>query len=113
MKQKLITTETFENAPCDFYRNNTLQSQIDIQPLTSIYKELKDMYNIDFDQIYKDYYNKNRINRNDCYIMDAIEYTPQLRDVLELLINTTLVQDNLMTEEQIKKTIFSKDTNRE
>ena len=115
MKQKLITTETFENAPYDFYRNNTLQSQIDIQPLTSIYKELKDMYNIDFDQIYKDYYNKNRINRNDCYIMDAIEYTPQLRDALELLTNTTLVQDNLMTEEQIKKTktIFSKDTNRE
>lgn len=47
MKQKLITKETFENAPCDFYRNNTLQSQIDIQPLTSIYKELKDMYNIE------------------------------------------------------------------
>lgn len=47
--------------------------------------------------------------------MDAIEYTPQLRDALELLTNTTLVQDNLMTEEQIKKTktIFSKDTNRE
>lgn len=60
------------------------------------------MYNINFDQIYKDYYyNKNRINRNnDYYIMDAIEYTPQLRDALELLINTTLVQDNLMTEEQ-------------
>lgn len=106
MKQKLITTETFENEPCDFYRSNTLQSQIDIQPLaTAIYKELEDMYNIDFDQIYKDYYyNKNRINRNDYYIMDAIEYTPQLRDALELLINTTLVQDNLMTEEQIKKT---------
>lgn len=105
MKQKLITTETFENAPCDFYRSNTLQSQIDIQPLaTAIYKELEDMYNIDFDQIYKDYYyNKNRINRNDYYIMDAIEHTPQLRDVLELLINTTLVQNNLMTEEQIKK----------
>lgn len=30
MKQKLITTETSENAPCDFYRSNTLQSQIDI-----------------------------------------------------------------------------------
>lgn len=59
---------------------------------------------MNFDQIYKDYYNKNRINRNDYYIMDAIEYTPQLRDALELLINTTLVQDNLMTEEQIKKT---------
>lgn len=114
MKQKLITTETFENAPCDFYRSNTLQSQIDIQPLaTAIYKELEDMYNIDFDQIYKDYYNKNRINRNDCYIMDVIEYTPQLRDALELLTNTTLVQDNLITEEHIKKTIFSKDTNRE
>lgn len=111
MKQKLITTETFENAPCDFYRSNTLQSQIDIQPLaTAIYKELEDMYNIDFDQIYKDYYNKNRINRNDCYIMDVIEYTPQLRDALELLTNTTLVQDNLITEEHIKKTIFSKDT---
>lgn len=104
MKQKLITTETFENASCDFYRSNTLQSRIDIQPLTAIYKELEDMYNIDFDQIYKDYYNKNRINRNDCYIMDVIEYTPQLRDALELLINTTLIQDNLMTEEQIKKT---------
>lgn len=116
MKQKLITTETFENAPCDFYRSNTLQSQIDIQPLAiAIYKELEDMYNIDFDQIYKDYYNKNKINRNDYYIMDVIEYTPQLRDALELLTNTTLVQDNLMTEEQIKKTktIFSKDTNRE
>lgn len=114
MRQKLITTETFENVPCDFYRNNTLQSQIDIQPLaTAIYKELEDMYNIDFDQIYKDYYNKNRINRNDCYIMDVIEYTPQLRDALELLTNTTLVQDNLITEEHIKKTIFSKDTNRE
>lgn len=85
MKQKLITTETFENAPCDFYRSNTLQSQIDIQPLaTAIYKELEDMYNIDFDQIYKDYYNKNRINRNDCYIMDVIEYTPQLRDILTI-----------------------------
>lgn len=35
MKQKLITTETFENAPCDFYRSNTLQSQIDIQPFAS------------------------------------------------------------------------------
>lgn len=35
MKQKLITTETFENAPCDFYRSNTLQSQIDIQPFKS------------------------------------------------------------------------------
>ena len=119
MKQKLITTETFENAPCDFYRSNTLQSQIDIQPLaTAIYKELEDMYNIDFNQIYKDYYNKNRINRNDYYIMDVIEYTPQLRDSLELLIDTTtLVQNNLMTEEQIKrtkrKTMFSKDTNRE
>ena len=44
MKQKLITTETSENAPCDFYRSNTLQSQIDIQPLaTAIYKELKDI----------------------------------------------------------------------
>lgn len=119
MKQKLITKETFENAPCDFYRSNTLQSQIDIQPLaTAIYKELEDMYNIDFNQIYKDYYNKNRINRNDYYIMDVIEYTPQLRDALELLIDTTtLVQNNLMTEEQIKrtkrKTMFSKDTNKE
>ena len=49
--------------------------------------------------------------------MDVIEYTPQLRDALELLIDTTtLVQNNLMTEEQIKKTkrkaIFNKDTNR-
>ena len=44
MKQKLITTETSENAPCDFYRSNTLQSQIDIQPLaTAIYKELEDI----------------------------------------------------------------------
>ena len=61
MRQKLITTETFENVPCDFYRNNTLQSQIDIQPLaTAIYKELEDMYNIDFDQIYKDYKNSKR-----------------------------------------------------
>lgn len=95
MKQKLITTETFENAPCDFYRSNTLQSQIDIQPLaTAIYKELEDMYNIDFNQIYKDYYNKNRINRNDYYIMDVIEYTPQLRDALELLIDTTTLMKN-------------------
>lgn len=107
MKQKLITTETSENTPCDFYKSNTLQSQIDIQPLaTAIYKELEDMYDIDFDQIYKDYYyNKNRINRNDCYIMDAIEYTPQLRDALKLLINTTLVQDNLIwLKNKIKKT---------
>lgn len=157
------------------YRNNTLQPQIDIQPLVTaitnlaqsmslmqqdikelkeslcthiktpssfymrmkdkykllqehynctraklyseIYKELEDTYDIDLNQIHEDYCYKNRINRNDCYIMDAIEHTPQLRDALELLVNTTLVQNNLMTEEQIKRTkretIFSKDTNRE
>ena len=157
------------------YRNNTLQPQIDIQPLVTaitnlaqtmslmqqdikelkeslcthtktpssfymrmkdkykllqehynctraklyseIYKELEDTYDIDLNQIHEDYCDKNKINKSDCYIMDAIEHTPQLRDTLELLVNTTLVQNNLMTEEQIKRTkretIFSKDINRE
>lgn len=157
------------------YRNNTIQQQIDIQPLVTaitnltqgmiamqqdikelkkssdvhtkapssfymrmkdkyqllqeyynctraklyseMYKELEDTYDIDLNQIYEDYCYENRINRSDCYIMDAIEHTPQLRDALELLVNTTLVQNNLMTEEQTKKTkrktIFSKETNRE
>ena len=157
------------------YRNNTLQQQIDIQPLVNaitnltqsmalmqqdikelkessdthtkvpsafymrmkdkyklpqeyynctraklyseIYKELEDTYDIDLNQIHEDYCYENRINRSDCYIMDAIEHTPQLRDALELLVNTTLIKNNLMTEDQIKrtkrKTIFSKDTNRE
>lgn len=84
---------------------------------SEIYKELEDTYDIDLNQIREDYCYENRINRNDCYIMDAIEHTPQLRDALELLVNTTLIQNNLMTEEQVKRTkretIFSKDTNKE
>ena len=67
---------------------------------------MEDTYDIDLNQIHEDYFYENRINRNDCYIMDAIKHTPQLKDALKLLINITLIQDNLMTEEQIKKTIF-------
>lgn len=157
------------------YRNNTLQSQIDMQPLVNaitnltqnmvvmqqdikelkessdthtkapssfymrmkdkykllqeyygctraklyseIYKELEDTYNVDLNQIHEDYCYENRINKNDCYIMEAIEHTPQLRDALELFVNNVLIDNNLMTEEQVKKTkretIFSKDMKRE
>ena len=157
------------------YRNNTLQSQIDMQPLVNaitnltqnmvvmqqdikelkessdthtkapssfymrmkdkykllqeyygctraklyseIYKELEDTYNVDLNQIHEDYCYENRISKNDCYTMEAIEHTPQLRDALELFVNTVLVNNNLMTEEQAKKTkretIFSKDMKRE
>lgn len=79
---------------------------------SEIYRELENTYDIDLNQIHEDYCYENRINKNDCYIMEAIEHNPQLRDALELLVNTALVDNNLQTEEEIKtrkiETIFSK-----
>lgn len=79
---------------------------------SEIYRELENTYDIDLNQIHEDYCYENRIAKNDCYIMEAIEHNLQLRDALELLVNTALVDNNLQTEEEIKtrkiETIFSK-----
>lgn len=80
---------------------------------SSIYKELEDTYDVDINQLFEDYCYENHLLRDECYLMDAIERDPQLRDALSLLINGSLVKYGLQTEEQVKnfkrKTLFDRE----
>lgn len=81
----------------------------------SIYKELEDTYDIDINQIHEDYCYENHLLKTECYPMDAIEHNKQLRDVLTLLIDGSLIKYGLQTEEQLKnfkrKTLFDTEPN--
>lgn len=80
---------------------------------SSIYKELEDMYDIDINQIYEDYCYENRLTKDECYPMDAIEHDTKLRNALTLLIDSSLIKYGLQTEEEIKhfkrKTLFDRE----
>lgn len=80
---------------------------------SSIYKELEDMYDIDINQIYEDYCYENRLTKDECYPMDAIEHNTKLRNALTLLIDSSLIKYGLQTEEEIKhfkrKTLFDRE----
>ncbi len=77
---------------------------------SSIYKELEDTYGIDLNQIWEDYCYDNRLCKDECYPMDAIEHNQRLREATTLLIDTALITHGLQTEEEIKnfkrKTLF-------
>ena len=77
---------------------------------SSIYKELEDTYNLDINQIHEDYCYENHLLKDECYPMDAIEHSTQLRDALALIIDSSLVKYGLQTEDEIKnfkrKTLF-------
>lgn len=79
---------------------------------SEIYKELEDTYDVDLAQIHEEYCYKNNLNKNECYIMDAIEHHDLLKDALVLLINSSLIKFGLKTEEELKpkkrKTLFDK-----
>lgn len=69
---------------------------------SSIYKELKDMYDIDINQIYEDYCYKNHLLKGECYPINAIEYNTKLRNALTLLIDSSLIKYGLKTKEKIE-----------
>lgn len=80
---------------------------------SSIYKELEDMYDIDINQIYEDYCYENRLTKDECYPMDAIEHDTKLRNALTLLIDSSLIKYGLQTEDEIKhfkrETLFDRE----
>ena len=79
----------------------------------SIYTELEDTYDVDISQVYEDYCYDNHLTKDECYIMDAIEHTPMLREGLTLLIDSSLVKYGLQTENEIshfkRKTLFDRE----
>lgn len=80
---------------------------------SSIYTELEDTYDVDISQVYEDYCYDNHLTKDECYIMDAIEHTPMLREGLTLLIDSSLVKYGLQTENEIRhfkrKTLFDRE----
>lgn len=78
---------------------------------SSIYKELEDAFDIDIDQVYEDYCNRNHLKKNECYRMDAIENNQKLKNATTSLINTSLVKYGLQTEDEVmntkRKTLFN------
>lgn len=75
---------------------------------SSIYKELEDTYDMDINQIHEDYCYENRLSKDQCYPMDAIEHNTRLREALTLLIDTSLVKYGLQTENQVRN--FKRET---
>lgn len=75
---------------------------------SSIYKELEDTYDVDVNQLYEDYCYENRLSKEECYVMDAIEHDTRLRNALTLLIDSSLVKYGLKTEDKIKN--FKRET---
>ena len=75
---------------------------------SSIYKELEDTYDVDINQIYEDYCYENRLSKDQCYPMDAIEHNTRLREAVTLLIDSSLVKYGLQTEEQVRN--FKRET---
>lgn len=63
---------------------------------SNIYVELEELYDIDINQIHKDYCYSNHFCKEECYPMDAIEHNPQLRQALSLLIDDSLVKFGLV-----------------
>ncbi|WP_029695640.1 BRO family protein [Lacrimispora indolis] len=80
---------------------------------SNIYKELEDTYDVDINQIHEDYCYENHLLKDECYPMDAIEHDSRLRDVLTLLIDSSLLKFGLQTEDEIKnfkrKTLFDRE----
>ena len=80
---------------------------------SNIYKELEDTCDVDINQIYEDYCYENHLCKDECYPMSAIEHDTRLREVLTLLIDSSLVKYGLQTEEEIKhfkrKTLFDRE----
>lgn len=81
---------------------------------SSIYKELEDTYDIDINQIHEDFCYENRLLKDECYVMDAIEHNTSLRNALTSLIDSSLIKYVLQTEYEIKnfkrKTLFDNET---
>lgn len=75
---------------------------------SSIYKELEDTYDVDVNQLYEDYCYENRLSKEECYVMDAIEHDTRLRNALTLLIDSSLVKYGLKTENEVKN--FKRET---
>ena len=75
---------------------------------SSIYKELEDTYDVDINQIYEDYCYENRLSKDQCYPMDAIEHNTRLREAVTLLIDSSLVKYGLQTEKQVRN--FKRET---
>lgn len=77
---------------------------------SSIYIKLEDICGIDINELTENYAMSSRIPENECYPMDAIEHKPEIRHVLENLINSYLVKFGLLTENELenwkRKTIF-------
>lgn len=91
-----------------------LENHLDItrkELYKNLFLELKNTYSINLDQFVDDYCYEN--NLENCYTMEVIENTKELRDMLELLINSLLEKYNLLTHDEIEnkrvKTIFDDD----
>ena len=80
------------------------------QLYSALYKELEDTYDIDVNEIIDDYCYENRIPRDSCYTMDAIEHNKDLRNALRLIVDQYLIQYGILTEAETKnikrRTIF-------
>ena len=94
---------------------NLLQEYFDCtrkELYSSIYKELEDTYDVDINQIHEDYCYENHLLKDECYPMDAIEHDTRLRDALTLLIDSSLVNFGLKTEDEIshfkRETLFDR-----
>lgn len=77
---------------------------------SEIYKALEDMYDVDIDQLYEEYCYENRLSKDECYRLDAIEHDKQLKEALTNLIDSALVKYGLQTQAEVKnfrrKTLF-------
>lgn len=76
---------------------------------SNIYKEIEDTYNVDINQIHEDFCYANRLPKEEVYLMTAIEHTPQIRDAITLLIDTSLIKYGLRSGTRIKRqTLFDR-----
>ena len=57
---------------------------------SSLYSELEDYVGVDLNKVFDKYCQENHLQKDDCYVMDAIEDDEQLREALTSLVTRSL-----------------------